>query len=68
MPIRIYLSEPDSFDQVTIDAMSRAFEYSCLAAPDADRETLARRIIELAKGGERNPVTLSAQVVSELPR
>jgi hypothetical protein len=69
MPITPFLSR-DRFDRETIRVMGIAFEMACVALRLADRdddanEIIARRIIELAKAGERNPDLLCENVLKE---
>jgi hypothetical protein len=64
MPIRQYLNG-GAFDPEVITAMSAALDEACrrLGAeprPGLMKETIATRIIELAKRGERDPTKLSA--------
>jgi hypothetical protein len=64
MPIRAYLDGADGFDPETIHLIGIAFEMalaSLRSTPDcADpvRETVARKIVELVKAGERDPERL----------
>jgi hypothetical protein len=60
-PIQLYL-EPGAFDAEATRAMATAFDAAC-ARLDGNKDGLfrgvmARRIIEAAKIGERNPVVL----------
>jgi hypothetical protein len=72
MPIGAYLDE-GAFDPETIRLMGIAFEVALASlrpTPDyADpvRETVARKIIELAKGGERDPERLCEGALKDLP-
>jgi hypothetical protein len=64
MPIRQYLNG-GAFAPEEITAMSAALDEACrrLEAeprPGLMKETIAERIIELAKRGERDPTKLSA--------
>ena len=59
-----------AFDSHDIQAMSMALEDVCKALnlPDSDRharETIALRIIELARRGERSPTRLRDRVLKE---
>ena len=59
-----------SFDQDDITAMSMALEDVCHALnlnghSKAARETIAARIIELARRGERSPTKLRDRVLAE---
>ena len=59
----------EAFDPDDIKAMSMALEDVCKAlhvSGDVDaRETVATRIIELARRGKRNPTKLRDRVISE---
>ena len=69
MPIRSYLQDHHAFQPDEIDAMSRALEQACNALNingDArDRETVAARIIDLARDGVLDATALSRRVVTE---
>ena len=69
MPIRQYLDESSVFGPDAIQAMSDALERICAALQvnghQADRETIAARIIDLARGGVIDPTALSDRVISE---
>ena len=68
MPITPFLRDPE-FDRETMRIMGVAFEMA-RAAVKRDwgglyaNHTMAKRIIELAKGGERNPDVLCEQALS----
>ena len=69
MPIRAHL-DGQRFDAETIRVMGLAFEMALVALRLADRgdlanEVLARRIMDLAKAGERNPERLCEAVLYE---
>ena len=69
MPIRPHL-DGHKFDSETIRVMGLAFEMALVALRLADRgdlanEVLARRIMDLAKAGERNPERLCEGVLHE---
>ena len=69
MPIRPHL-DGHKFDSETIRVMGLAFEMALVALRLADRgdlanEVLARRIMDLAKAGERNPERLCQGVLHE---
>ena len=69
MPITPFLGDL-TFDPETKRIMGVAFEMACAALRLADRgdfanEIIARRIIELAKQGERNPDLLCENVLKE---
>ncbi len=58
-----FLESTHSFDPEATQAMGEAFEAACRHIPDTGqaattRELIARRIIENAKGGERDPARL----------
>jgi hypothetical protein len=69
MPIRQYIPASATFGPFELKAMSTALEEACRllqVREDARlKETLAIRIIELAKRGELDPAKLRDQVVSE---
>jgi hypothetical protein len=71
MPIRSYL-DGHSFDGETVRLMGIAFEMalgSLRATPahaDPVRQAVARRIIELAKAGERDPERLCERAMKDL--
>jgi hypothetical protein len=69
MPITPFLGDL-TFDPETKRIMGVAFEMTCAALRLADHgdfanEIIARRIIELAKQGERNPDLLCKNVLKE---
>jgi len=69
VPIRPYLKE-GAFAPDVVSAMGTAFDDACKAlAASAQstvtKETLATKIIELARGGEIDPVVLREMVLSE---
>jgi hypothetical protein len=72
MPIGAYLDGTD-FDPETIRLMGIAFEMALasrgptLADANPLREALARKIIELAKAGERDPERLCEGALRDLP-
>jgi hypothetical protein len=72
MPIGAYLDDT-VFDPETIHRMGIAFEMALASlrfTPDcADplREAVARKIIELAKAGERDPERLCEGALKDLP-
>jgi hypothetical protein len=69
MPIRIYLSDPSTFDQKAITAMSDALSLACqelgIGSDRKDREVVAERIIELGRQGVLDPKVLADRVVAE---
>jgi hypothetical protein len=70
MPIRQHLKESASFEPEAIAAMSGAFEDACNAlAISADdrtgRETIAIRIIDLARTGVIDATALKARILQE---
>jgi hypothetical protein len=69
MPIRAHL-DGQKFDSEAIRVMGIAFEMALVALRLNDREDLAndviaRKIIDLAKGGERDPECLCEGVLQE---
>jgi len=70
MPIRAFLDDHSAFDGETVRVMGLAFEMalaSLRSTPDhADpiREVVARKIIERAEAGERDPERLCQEVLS----
>jgi len=65
-----FLRQQSAFDPEATSAMSAAFDAVCdalnLAPSDArGRETVAARIIELARRGERDPARLRDRVLGE---
>jgi len=69
MPIRPHLNG-QRFDPETIRVMGLAYEMALVALRLADRgdlanEVLAHRIMDLAKGGERDPERLCEGVLEE---
>jgi len=69
MPIRAFL-EGHQFEPETIRLMGLGFEMAMVALRLADRddvskETVARKIIALAKAGERDPERLCESVLKE---
>jgi hypothetical protein len=62
-----------AFEPADIEAMSRALEAACVALRLSKREEplrqiVARKVIECAGTGERDPGVLCRMVVSELQR
>ena len=65
MPIRTHL-DGQKFDSETIRVMGLAFEMALVALRgDLANEVLARRIMDLAKAGERDPERLCEGVLHE---
>jgi hypothetical protein len=69
MAIRLHL-DGEKFDPETIRVMGLAFEMALVALPLADRgdlanDVLARKIMDLAKAGERDPERLCEGVLHE---
>ena len=69
MPIRPYL-DGQKFDPETIRVMGIAFEMALVALRLADRgdlanEVVARKIINLAKAGERDPERFCEAMMKE---
>ena len=71
MPITPYL-DGFSFDPEAKRVMGIAFEMTCVALrvkrTDPIAETAAKRIIELAKDGERNPDRLCEEALDAVRR
>jgi hypothetical protein len=68
MPIRPYLSG-ERLDPETTRILGGAFEIACIALGTSDdfvKEAIARKIIDLAKAGERNPDILCEQVLNDI--
>jgi hypothetical protein len=62
-----------TFEPADIEAMNRALEAACIALRLSEREEslrqiVARKILECARNGERDPQVLCKMVVSELQR
>ena len=70
MPIRSYLDDHSAFEPDEIDAMSRALEETCKAlnidGQTKDRETVAARIIDLARNGVVDAKVLCERVLAEV--
>jgi hypothetical protein len=69
MPIRAHTPDHCAFEPEAITAMSTAFELACadlrvFAADRRGRETVATRIIDLARRGVRDPAALHQRVVA----
>jgi hypothetical protein len=65
-----FLKEQNVFDPEATSAMSAAFDQVCAALklPASDvrgRETIAARIVELARRGERDPASLRDRVLRD---
>jgi hypothetical protein len=72
MPIRSLIT-PGVFDPGTLAAMEEAFDAAFKALDDTGqpkivREVIAQRIIEAAKGGERDPARLVEAALPWLTR
>ena len=70
MPITPFLNG-EKFDPETTRAMGAALEMACVALRTGDcaddvKQSIANKIIALAKGGERNPDVLCEQVLKEI--
>jgi hypothetical protein len=69
MPITLFLRE-QAFDPETVETMSKAFVSTCEALGidriDPKAELVARKIIELAQRGIRNPTALHLGALQEL--
>lgn len=70
MPIRSYLEDHSAFEPHEIDTMSRALDETCKALHInghlKDRETIAARIIDLARNGVIDAAKLRDRVVAEM--
>ena len=66
------LLQNQAFEPPQLQAMVYAFENVCHdlklrpVEDDGDRERIARKVIEIAQRGERDPIRLKAQVLAEL--
>jgi hypothetical protein len=63
-----FLKDQAAFDPETVQAMSAAFDDVCRAlklklSETKGREAVAKKIIELARKGERNPALLCQKVL-----
>jgi hypothetical protein len=70
MPIRAFL-DGHQFDSETKRVMGLAYEMACVALRLADRndvanEIVAKKIIELAKAGERDPDIICERALNDL--
>jgi len=69
MPIRSYLDDHSVFEPGAIEAMSKAPEETCKAlhinGQAQDRETIAARIIDLARNGVIDAKALGERVIAE---
>jgi hypothetical protein len=68
VPIRPFLRN-ESFDPEIITLMGVAFEKACssISVPDqSTRELVAKKIVELAQRGERDPIRMSEHALKEL--
>jgi hypothetical protein len=70
VPIRPYIKE-GAFGPEAVSAMATAFDDACTALTasartDIAKETIAAKVIELARGGETDPIVLREMVLSEL--
>jgi hypothetical protein len=70
MPIRQHIEDIHAFEPEAIAAMSRAFEEACIAlqifsGDQHGRETIASRIMDLARNGVNDPHTLRDRVLLE---
>jgi hypothetical protein len=71
MALRTYLDD-QSFDPETVRLMGVAFEIALATLRPSEytdplREVVARKIIELAKAGERDPERLCEGALKDLP-
>lgn len=72
MPIRQVIGN-QAFEPADVEAMERALEAACVVLRLSKREAslrqiVARKVIEVAATGERDPEVLCQMVVSELER
>ena len=72
MPIRQVIGSL-AFEPADVEAMERALEAACVVLrlskrEDSLRQIVARKVIEIAATGERDPEVLCQRVVSELER
>lgn len=69
MPIRRYLPNNAAFEPEAITAMSEALELACTSLQindqGSDREIIAERIIDLARGGVIDAKALSDRIIAE---
>ena len=70
MPITPFL-DGHRFDQETKRVLGVAFEIACIAlraenSDDFVKSAIARKIIDLAKAGERNPDLLCEQALKDI--
>jgi hypothetical protein len=70
MPIRPFLDR-ESFDPETMRVLGVAFEMVCIAlgtgaCDDGFKRDIAKKLIELAKAGERNPDILCEQALRDI--
>ena len=70
MPIRPFLNG-EQFDQETVRILGVAFEQVCIALRIGDcgddvKNAIAKKIIELAKTGERNPDLLCEHALQDI--
>ena len=71
-PMPLYrLLQHQAFEPPQLQAMAYAFENAChdlklQLKDDRERERVARKVIEIAQRGERDPIRLKEQVLAEL--
>ena len=70
MPIKALLADT-SFDPEAVRLLGQAFDHACgeihaNGQPSLIREIIAKRIIELASDGERDPIKLSEAALTSL--
>jgi hypothetical protein len=68
-----HLRECTAFDASEVEAMGQAFDAACATlqlsdGEDAFRKLVARKVIECAESGERNPQRIYDLVLSEFRR
>jgi hypothetical protein len=64
-----FIRPPDAFGPEAIEALGKAYDMALaslrdVGQPDLVREVIARRIIETAQNGERDPAKLCAVALS----
>ena len=72
MPITPFLNG-ERFDPESRRVLGLAFEITCIAlrignSDDTVKQAIANKLIELARGGERNPDILCEQALNDIRR
>jgi len=70
MPIRKHLTDKTAFGPAAIEALSKAFDEGCIAlqvyaGDEKGRESIATRIVDLARNGLIDPTALRDRVIAE---